>query len=88
VYRSTIAPPYNRASLASAPPLIAAQTADVAGLKRVIYDGFLAALAAALPRRIAGILSDQQFGAAILPGAAAVPPTAATCAEKGGEAEI
>ena len=38
--------------------------------KRVIYDGFLAALAAGIPKEKAGILVDEQFGAAILRDAA------------------
>lgn len=48
----------------------------------------LAALAAGLPRQISGILTDEQFGAAILRDAAAVPVTTATCAEKSGQAEF
>ena len=70
------------------PPLTAAQTEEVAGAKRVIYDGFLAALAAGLPRDISGILTDEQFGAAILRDAAAVPVTTAMCTEKSGQAEF
>ena len=40
------------------------QTAEIAAAKRVIYDGFTAALAAGVPRDEAGILVDEQFGAA------------------------
>src|SRR6516162_5082685 len=47
-------------------PLSDAQTAEIAAAKRVIYDGFLAALAAGVPKEKAGILVDEQFGAAIL----------------------
>src|SRR6478735_9142894 len=47
-------------------PLSDAQTAEIAGAKRVIYDGFKAALAAGVPKERAGILVDEQFGAAIL----------------------
>jgi hypothetical protein len=47
-------------------PLSDAQTAEIAGAKRVIYDGFLAALAGGVPREKAGILVDEQFGASIL----------------------
>ena len=53
------------------PPLSAAQTAEIAGAKRVIYDGFKAAIAAGVPKEKAGILVDEQFGAAILRDAAA-----------------
>ena len=70
------------------PPLTATQTVEVAGAKRIIYDGFLAALAGGLPRRHAGILVDEQFGAAILRDAAALPVTTAMCAEKSGLAEF
>jgi myo-inositol catabolism protein IolC len=42
------------------------QTAAIASAKQVIYDGFKAALAAGLPEERAGILVDEQFGAAIL----------------------
>ena len=51
-------------------PLSDAQTAEIAAAKRVIYDGFLAALAARVPKEKAGILVDEQFGAAILRDAA------------------
>ena len=51
-------------------PLSDAQTAEIAAAKRVIYDGFLAALAGGVPKEKAGILVDEQFGAAILRDAA------------------
>lgn len=69
-------------------PLTDAQTAEVAAAKRVIYDGFLAALRGGVPQRIAGILVDEQFGATILRDAAALPVTTALCAEKSGQAEF
>lgn len=47
-----------------------AQTAEIAAAKHVIYDGFKAALAAGVPKEKAGILVDEQFGAAILGDAA------------------
>ena len=53
------------------PPLSDAQTAEIASAKQVIYDGFLSALAAGVPKEKAGILVDEQFGAAILRDAAA-----------------
>jgi 5-dehydro-2-deoxygluconokinase len=52
-------------------PLTAMQAADVATAKRVIYDGFKAAIASGAPRASAGIQVDEQFGAAILRDAAA-----------------
>ena len=52
-------------------PLSDAQTAEIAASKRVIYDGFLAALAGGVPKEKAAILVDEQFGAAILRDAAA-----------------
>jgi myo-inositol catabolism protein IolC len=47
-------------------PLSDAQTAEIAGAKRVIYDGFLYALAGGVPREKASVLVDEQFGASIL----------------------
>ena len=52
-------------------PLTDAQTAEIAAAKQVIYDGFQAALAGGVPKEKAGILVDEQFGAAILRDAAA-----------------
>jgi len=46
--------------------LTAEQTAQIAAAKQVIYDGFQAALAGGVPRAKAGILVDEQFGAAVL----------------------
>ena len=48
----------------------AAQTAEIAAAKQVIYDGFQAAVAAGVPKEHAGILVDEQFGAVILRDAA------------------
>jgi hypothetical protein len=48
-------------------PRGAAQTAAIAAAKRVIHDGFQSALTAGVPKEKAGILMDEQFGAAILP---------------------
>jgi 5-dehydro-2-deoxygluconokinase len=42
------------------------QTAQIASTKQVIYDGFKVAVSAGVPREKAGILVDEQFGAAIL----------------------
>ena len=59
-------------------PLSDTQTAEIAAAKRVIYDGFLAALAGSVPKEKAGILVDEQFGAAILRDAASRNPSCAT----------
>ncbi len=70
------------------PPLSAAQTAEIAAAKRVIFDGFRAAIAGGVPRAKAGILVDEQFGAAILRDAAADGFTTACPAEKSGQEEF
>ena len=69
-------------------PLSDAQTAEIAGAKRVIYDGFLAALARGVPKEKAGILVDEQFGAAILRDAASKNIVTACPAEKSGQEEF
>jgi len=51
-------------------PLSSDQLAEVQAVKRVIYDGFRAALEAGVPRDGAGVLVDEEFGAAILDDAA------------------
>jgi myo-inositol catabolism protein IolC len=68
--------------------LTAAQTAEIAATKQVIYDGFKAALKAGVPERKAGILVDEQFGAAILRDATAHGYTTACPAEKSGQEEF
>jgi myo-inositol catabolism protein IolC len=68
--------------------LTAAQTAEIAAAKQVVYDGFKAALAAGVPKERAGILVDEQFGAAILRDAAAQGYTFACPAEKSGQDEF
>ena len=64
------------------------QTAQIAAAKQVIYDGFKAALAAGVPKEKAGILVDEQFGAAILRDAAKYGYTTACPAEKSGQDEF
>src|SRR5215831_17050116 len=64
------------------------QTAEIAAAKQVIYDGFLAALAAGAPKEKAGILVDEQFGAAILRDAASNNVVTACPAEKSGQEEF
>jgi myo-inositol catabolism protein IolC len=68
--------------------LDAAQTAEIAAAKQVIYDGFQSALAAGVPKTRAGILVDEQFGAAILRDAAAKGFTFAAPAEKSGQEDF
>jgi 5-dehydro-2-deoxygluconokinase len=69
-------------------PLNPQQTAEIAAAKRVIYDAFKAAVQAGVPKDKAGILVDEQFGAAILRDA--VADAYATCcpAEKSGQDEF
>jgi myo-inositol catabolism protein IolC len=69
-------------------PLSEQQTADIATAKQVIYDGFKAAVAAGVPKEKAGILVDEQFGAAILRDAAANGFAFACPAEKSGQEEF
>ena len=68
--------------------LDAAQTAEIAAAKRVIYDGFEAAVAGGVPKEKAAILVDEQFGAAILRDAAARGYAIACPAEKSGQEEF
>jgi 5-dehydro-2-deoxygluconokinase len=68
--------------------LTAEQTAEIAAAKAVIYDGFKAAIAAGAPRDRAGILVDEQFGAAILHDARAQGFITACPAEKSGQDEF
>lgn len=70
------------------PPLSEAQTAEIADAKWIIYEGFKAAIAAGASREKAGILVDEQFGAAILRDAAAEGFTTACPAEKSGQDEF
>ena len=64
------------------------QTAQIAEAKRVIYDGFKAAVAAGVPKPNAAILVDEQFGAAILRDARADGFTIACPVEKSGQDEF
>jgi myo-inositol catabolism protein IolC len=69
-------------------PLTILQTAQIAAAKQVIYDGFKAALQAGVPAQKAGILVDEQFGAAILQNARVSGYTTACPAEKSGQDEF
>jgi myo-inositol catabolism protein IolC len=64
------------------------QTGQIAAAKQVIYDGFRAAVAAGVPKEKAGILVDEQFGAAILRDATAQGFTTACPVEKSGQDEF
>ena len=64
------------------------QTAQIADAKRVIYDGFKAAVAAGVPKQNAAILVDEQFGAAVLRDAKADGFTIACPVEKSGQDEF
>jgi myo-inositol catabolism protein IolC len=68
--------------------LTADQTAKIAAMKQVIYDGFKQALAGGVPTQKAGILVDEQFGADILRDAAAHRYVTACPAEKSGQDEF
>ncbi|HWY71330.1 MAG TPA: DUF2090 domain-containing protein [Terriglobales bacterium] len=64
------------------------QTAEIAAAKRVIYDAFTAAVNAGVPKSKAGILVDEQFGAAILRDAKAEGYSTSCPAEKSGQDEF
>jgi myo-inositol catabolism protein IolC len=64
------------------------QTAQIAAAKQVIYDGFKAAVAAGVAKERAGILVDEQFGAAILEDAVKHGYVTAAPAEKSGQDEF
>ena len=69
-------------------PLSPEQTAEIAAVKQVIYDAFKAAVAGGVPKERAGILVDEQFGAAILRGAREQGFITACPAEKSGQNEF
>jgi 5-dehydro-2-deoxygluconokinase len=64
------------------------QTAQIAAAKQVIYDALKAAIAGGVPKGKAGILVDEQFGAAILRDAAQHGYVTACPAEKSGQDEF
>lgn len=68
--------------------LTAEQTAEIAAAKQVIYDGFKEAIAKGAPKDRAGILVDEQFGAAVLRDAAKNGFSVACPAEKSGQDEF
>src|SRR3954447_3530551 len=64
------------------------QTAAIAAAKQVIYDALKAAVAGGVPKDKAGILVDEQFGAAILRDAAQHGYVTACPAEKSDQDEF
>jgi 5-dehydro-2-deoxygluconokinase len=68
--------------------LTSEQTAQIAAAKLVIYDGFKAAVVAGVPKQKAGILVDEQFGAAILRDASAQGYLTCSGCEKSGREEF
>jgi 5-dehydro-2-deoxygluconokinase len=66
----------------------AEQTAEISSYKKIIYDGFLMAIAAGVPKEKAGILVDEQFGSEILKLAKAGGYMTACPAEKSGQDEF
>jgi 5-dehydro-2-deoxygluconokinase len=64
------------------------QTAEVADTKQVVYEGFKKALAGGVPKDKAGILVDEQFGAAILRDAHQRGYCTCCPAEKSGQDEF
>ncbi len=64
------------------------QTAKIAAMKQVIYDGFKESLAAGVPKDKAGILVNEQFGTGILHDAAKCHYVTACPAEKSGQDEF
>jgi 5-dehydro-2-deoxygluconokinase len=64
------------------------QAAPIAASKQVIYDGFEAAIAAGVPKPKAGILVDEEFGAAILRDAASNSYATSCPAEKSRQQEF
>jgi 5-dehydro-2-deoxygluconokinase len=69
-------------------PLSPEQTAQIASVKQVIYDAFKAAVGGGVPKERAGILVDEQFGAAILHDARQQGFITSCPAEKSGQNEF
>lgn len=66
----------------------ATETAEIASYKRIIYDGFVRAIEAGVPKAKAGILADEQFGLEILRDAKRAGFMIACPAEKSGQDEF
>ncbi|HEV8003621.1 MAG TPA: DUF2090 domain-containing protein [Planctomycetaceae bacterium] len=69
-------------------PMTPDQIAQIAASKQVIYDGFKKAIESGVPKEKAGILVDEEFGAAILRDASKQGFTSAMSVEKSGQHEF
>jgi myo-inositol catabolism protein IolC len=69
-------------------PMTPEQIAQIAASKQVIYDGFKKGIESGVPKDRAGILVDEEFGAAILRDAAKQGYTSAMSVEKSGQTEF
>jgi 5-dehydro-2-deoxygluconokinase len=69
------------------PPTVA-ETSRICDFKKVVYEGFSKAIADGVPKPIAGILVDEQFGAAIAVDARANGVNFAMPVEKSGQDEF
>ena len=69
-------------------PLSPAQAAEITAAKRVVYDGFLAAIAGGAPADHAAILADERFSADILRAASSQRYMTACPAERSGQKEF
>ena len=69
-------------------PLNAAQVAEVAAAKQVIYEGFQQAVANGVPKESAAILADEEFSAAILQDASEQGYVTACPVERSGQQEF
>ena len=69
-------------------PLAPEQVAEIVASKQVIYDGFKAAVDEGIPHNRAGILVDEQFGAAILRDAQTRGYVTCVSTEKSGQDEF
>ena len=67
---------------------VASTTSEIVTAKRFVYNGFKAALEAGIPRDRAGVLVDEQLGAAILADAVTQGYVTACPAEKTGQEEF
>jgi myo-inositol catabolism protein IolC len=65
-----------------------ADTARIADAKTVIYEGFLLALGAGVPKEAAGVLVDEQFGAGVARAAKEAGVVLAMPVEKSGQDEF
>lgn len=66
----------------------AAETAEIASYKDIIYEGFLKAIEYGVPKERSAILTDEQFGSNVLIKAKEAGFTTACAAEKSGQEEF